>query len=90
MTDLKPVERGLLSIGWCPDCGRELLPGPKGGAAQNFYCINRHDCRTGYNLTFVDGRLMIAERIGEVDDERFAMYAGAKNRAAGTGDPINE
>ena len=73
--DLNATDRALLANGWCGDCGRELMPGPRGGAAQNFYCINRDDCRQGFNLTFMHGKLVIAERIGEVDDERFTMYA---------------
>jgi hypothetical protein len=78
MIDREPLDkrdRALLATGWCCDCGGELLPGPRGGLAQNFYCANRSDCRHGFNLTFVDGQLLIADRIGEVDDERFAMYA---------------
>jgi hypothetical protein len=72
--DLDTIDRGLLSNGWCCDCGSELLPGPRGGAAQNFYCINRDDCRAGFNLTFHSGVLVFAQRIGEVDDARFAMW----------------
>ena len=76
--DLSSADRGLLAGRWCAACGRELLPGPRGGAAQNFYCTNRTDCRQGYNLTFVGEQLAFAERIGEVDDARYAMYAGQK------------
>lgn len=75
--DLDHAERGILANGRCPDCGDDLMPGPRGGAAQNFYCSNRDTCRQGYNLTFVDGKLAFAERIGEVDDARYTMYAGA-------------
>jgi hypothetical protein len=67
-----------LSIGFCPDCSSPLLPGPRGGAAQNFYCTNRETCRAGFNLTFHNGLLVIAQRIGEVADETYAMYADAK------------
>ena len=73
--ELDPIERSMLANGWCPDCGRELLPGPRGGAAQNFYCVNREDCREGFNLTFIGGKLIFAERIGAVDDKDYAMYA---------------
>ena len=73
---LDPVDRGLLANGWCPDCGGKLIAGPRGGEAQNFYCSNRITCRQGFNLTFVDGKLVIADRIGDIDNERFAMYSG--------------
>lgn len=65
----------LLARRICPECGNDLVFGPRGGAAMNFYCSERDDCRLGYSLTFVDGLLVFAERIGEVDDARFAMYA---------------
>jgi hypothetical protein len=73
--DFDSIDRSMLQNGWCPDCAADLLPGPRGGAAQNFYCSNRDGCRAGFNLTFKFGRLLMAERIGEVDDERFAIYA---------------
>ena len=72
---LDEVDRGALANLWCPDCGGRLIAGPRGGAAQNFYCSNRISCRQGFSLTFVDGKLAFAERIGDVDNERFAMYA---------------
>lgn len=59
----------------CPDCGSLLLPGPKGGVAQNFYCTDREACREGFNVTIWQGQLLAWERIGEVDDQRFALYA---------------
>jgi hypothetical protein len=58
----------------CPDCGKPLIAGPRGGAAQNFYCSNREVCSEGYNLTYWQGQLVMAQRIGPVDDERFALY----------------
>lgn len=72
--DLTSKGKALLANGWCADCGRELMPGPKGGAAQNFYCVNRDDCRQGFNLTFWQGKLAIAQRIGEVSDDAYKMY----------------
>ena len=74
--ELTDKERGLLANGWCADCGGILVPGPRGGLAQNFYCSNRDDCRAGFNLTFAAGELVFAERIGEIDDARFKLYAG--------------
>jgi hypothetical protein len=59
----------------CSHCGAEMIAGPRGGAAQNFYCTNREGCRQGENLLILDGKVWWAEFIGEVDDERFAMYA---------------
>jgi hypothetical protein len=59
----------------CADCGHVLIEGPCGGAAQNWYCSNRDDCRVGFNLTFWAGALLLAQRIGKVADETFAMYA---------------
>jgi hypothetical protein len=73
--ELGPIDRGLLANGWCADCGKRLIQGPRGGAAQNFYCIGRETCRQGFNLTFHGNQLVFSERIGEVDDERFAMYS---------------
>jgi len=73
--ELGDTQRMMLANGWCPDCGAGLLPGPRGGAAQNFYCSERTTCREGFNLTFHSGKLAFAQRIGEVDDERFKLYA---------------
>lgn len=78
---MRPFEVGskralrMLAQRLCEACGENLLPGPRGGAARNFYCTDRSDCRLGYNLTFVGKHLVYAERLGEVDDERYAMYA---------------
>lgn len=82
MTDdeLGDSQRSMLANGWCPDCGTGLLPGPRGGAAQNFYCMERERCREGYNLTFHSGKLVFAQRIGEIDDARFRLYAGGDGR----------
>lgn len=74
--DFDTKQRAALSAGRCSDCGRALIGGPRGGAAQNFYCTGREECRAGFNLTFFDGQLVFAQRIGEVDDERFKLYAG--------------
>ncbi len=72
--ELDTLDHAQLLNEWCCDCGSTLLPGPCGGASQNFYCINRTDCRQGFNLCVIAGKMVFAERIGEVDDERFAMY----------------
>ena len=74
------IDRALLANRRCCDCGLALVAGPRGGAAQNFYCTERSECRQGFNLTFFDNRLVFAGRIGEVDDERFAMYAPEHGR----------
>lgn len=66
----------LLARHLCPACARPLVAGPRGGAAQNFYCSDRDLCRLGYNLTFYGGKLLFAQRLGEIEDERFALYAG--------------
>jgi hypothetical protein len=76
LIELDDKDRGLLANGWCCDCGSTLIPGPRGGAAQNFYCINRDDCRVGFNLTFHDGQLIFSQRIGPVADDTYKMYAG--------------
>jgi hypothetical protein len=72
--ELDATKRALLLNGWCAACGSGLTPGPRGGAAQNFYCTNRDDCRAGFNLTIWQGALAFAESIGEVDDKRYALY----------------
>ena len=59
----------------CQRCGAEMIPGPRGGAAQNFYCTNRVDCRLGENLTIWQGTVVLRESIGQVSDETYAMYA---------------
>jgi hypothetical protein len=59
----------------CPRCRALLMPGPRGGSAQNFYCYNRASCRQGFNLVVRDGVIVWRQDIGEVDDERFRMYA---------------
>lgn len=58
----------------CPACGAEMIDGPRGGAAQNFYCTDRERCRQGFNLTIYQSRVLWRQNIGEIDDERFAMY----------------
>jgi hypothetical protein len=58
----------------CFHCGAELMPGPRGGASQNFYCTERTICRRGFNLTIWNGDLLFRQDIGEIDDQRFAMY----------------
>jgi hypothetical protein len=63
----------------CPDCNAAMIGGPRGGLAQNFYCSNRQSCRQGFNLTIWQGQMVMPiHRIGEVDDELYAMYAGAQ------------
>jgi len=69
------IERSLLFHGWCAYCRSPLIPGPRGGAAQNFYCVNRDDCHAGFNLTFHNGQLIFAEAIGQVADSTYTMYA---------------
>jgi len=59
----------------CQHCGANMIPGPRGDAAQNFYCTNRTDCRQGENLTIWRGSVVMAEQIGEVADEAYEMYA---------------
>jgi hypothetical protein len=59
----------------CPSCAAEMIAGPRGGMAQNWYCSDRERCRLGFNMTIWHGDLVSCEPIGEVDDERFAMYA---------------
>jgi hypothetical protein len=69
----------LLAKKTCPHCLSKLMPGPRGGAAQNFYCTNRVRCRDGYNLTFHDNRLIWAQAIGSVSDETYLMYERANH-----------
>ena len=81
MSDSFDIERGTdafrdLQRGLCPDCQAELIAGPRGGSAQNFYCSDREHCRSGFNLSLWQGKLLIAQRIGEVADQTFAIYAG--------------
>jgi hypothetical protein len=75
--DLDAVDQALLANHSCCDCGHMLIEGPCGGAAQNFYCTNRSECRAGFNLTFLGDRLVFSQRIGEVSDERWQMYSKA-------------
>jgi len=83
---MRPCEVGskralrALAQGMCAACGEKLVAGPRGGAAQNFYCRDRDKCRLGFNLTFAGPYLVYAQRLGEVDDERFAMYSKARGR----------
>jgi hypothetical protein len=65
-----------LRRGLCPACQAELVPGSKGGAAQNFFCTDRELCRSGFNLTLWQGTLVVADEIGEVSDDVYAMYTG--------------
>lgn len=52
-----------------------MIEGPRGGAAQNFYCTDRDRCRAGFNLTFFASTLLLHQDIGEVADDTYAMYA---------------
>lgn len=58
----------------CSACGWPTIPGPRGGAAQNFYCVNRDTCRQGFNVTIHQGREIWRQDIGEVDDQHYSMY----------------
>jgi len=50
MSELTPEQFDTLSNGHCPDCDcRIFRPGPRGGSAQNFECVN---CLARYNITF--------------------------------------
>lgn len=55
-------------------CGADMIPGPRGGAAQNFYCTDRVRCRLGWNLTIYYGEIVMGHPI-EVDEEAYRMYA---------------
>ena len=59
----------------CPACGAMMIGGPKGGLSRNYYCTNRTKCRQGFNVTRWHGLLFGRHAIGEIDDERYAMYA---------------
>ena len=66
MSDSFGIERGTkaftdLQRGLCPDCQTELMPGPRGGAAQNFYCTDREHCRLGFSRTLWQGGLVIGQ-----------------------------
>lgn len=65
----------------CGSCGAPMIPGPRGGAAQNFYCTDRIGCRQGENLTIWLGEVIMGEPIGEVGDETYEMY---KNTSEGS------
>ena len=57
-------------------CGADMIRGPRGGAAQNFYCTDRVTCRQGWNLTIrEDCQIVFPQPIGEIDDARYGMYA---------------
>ena len=58
----------------CPSCGGPLIPGPRGGASQNFYCTA---CHEGWNLHGIDYGILGLERIGKVDDALIEFYLGA-------------
>src|SRR5262245_52108290 len=56
----------------CPSCGApNLIPGPKGGASQNFYC---GACRQGWNFHGVAYGIVGVERIGEVSDDMIGLF----------------
>jgi len=59
VSDIEPgtPEHILLSNRCCADCEGPLVPGPMGGASQNFHC---DDCGALFNLTFM---LVFAQRI---------------------------
>ena len=78
MSLLAPSE--VLALGRCPDCNSKLVGGPRGGEARNMYCTDRKRCRQGFSVTWYRGQLVWWQRIGKVDDERFAMY-GKPHRA---------
>jgi hypothetical protein len=74
MPDLTPEEFGRLGEGHCPDCDcRIFRPGPRGGAAQNFECVN---CPARFNITFASAlaqkfnvpHLVFAQRIPSEKD----------------------
>jgi hypothetical protein len=76
--DFSEKQMNILLQKKCPDCDAKLMPGPRGGAAQNFYCTNRPECGQGYNLTFGMGPILIfAQRIGKVDHQTYLMYERA-------------
>lgn len=59
----------------CPACGApDLLPGPRGGASQNFYCQH---CREGWNLHGIDYGVIGIEPIGKIDPALIEFYLGA-------------
>ena len=64
MTDnVTTAERAMLAGNRCPDCLTfGLLPGPRGGAAQNVYC-NNAVCRSAFDITRYRGEVVFAERI---------------------------
>lgn len=55
----------------CLDCGHKLIPGPRGGASQNFYCDG---CGHGFNLHGIDHGVMGWEPLGLVAPELIALY----------------
>jgi hypothetical protein len=65
----------LLQHYLCADCRNALLPGPRGGMAQNFYCRERVTCGSSFNLTFQGGDLVFHHRIERPDDELYETYA---------------
>lgn len=51
----------MARTGCCPDCGNELVAGPRGGLAQNVCCVK---CHSEFNVTLYQGGFM-GQRISE-------------------------
>lgn len=65
MTDLDEGDRTLIENGICPLCShRGFRLGPRGGLAQNIYCMG---CNEGFNVIGRGFDIMFAERIGKFD-----------------------
>jgi len=60
--DLTDYERHVIhQANKCPDCGGGLLPGPRGGSAQNFCCAV---CHSEFNVTVIAGAVL-GQRISD-------------------------
>jgi hypothetical protein len=61
--EVNSAELELLNRGICPTCrGRGFVVGPQGGMSINIECA-QITCRERYNVAFLSGKAMRAERI---------------------------
>ena len=56
----------------CPGCGAKgLIPGPKGGLSQNFYC---EGCGQGWNFHVYEGSVLRVDPLGPTDPNLREAY----------------
>jgi len=65
------TEQARLNEGRCPDCGGQLLAGPRAGMAINCAC---NSCHQEFNLGDIPGGRIIMERMGKLSAGRARYY----------------